>query len=77
MVNLSSEAGHCLTMRSYCFNWAAGTWETGVGTLIPHAGKEEVEEGLWRCLRVRCIGGICSKSVLKSWMFAMTSCMYA
>lgn len=44
MVNLSSEAGQCLTMRSYCFNWAGGTWETGAGTLILHGGKEEEEQ---------------------------------
>lgn len=62
MVNLSAEAGHCLTMRSYCFNWTKGTWETGDGPLILHGGKEEeeqkVEEGKrgW-CVKFR--GGVC------------------
>lgn len=58
MVNLSSEAGHCLTMRSYCFDWAGGTCETGVGTLILHARKEEVEEGKRSCEGV-CVIDIC------------------
>lgn len=57
MVNLSSEVGHCLTMRSYCFNWAGGTWETGAGELILYTGKKEeeqnVEEGKRAC------GGVC------------------
>lgn len=48
MVNLSGEAGHCLTMRSYCLNWAGGTWETGEGTLIP------AEEG-FVCENHRCL----------------------